>query len=347
MIKEYEGLLYVRDEKNGITVYEKQTNLYKFYEGITLDKLRLFKNADEVSSYLLMYGTSINRNIVFGSPFHVNWLIEETCNLDCIYCFAHDKMHYNRAKEQIKNTAECIIKLGILNVGISGGEPLLNPYITDVIEILSGKCSINIDTNGTISSLGEMVKLLKEARVLVRITLDAVEENIVAKLRPAKNEFEQLPIIFDNIKTMLNAGVLFMVHTVVTRYNVAHLVEIAKKLAKLGVKRWHMYGVNYSEKCKEIYDEIRLSKNELIVAYMNVKYLYGNVIEMSLYFDEESYSANSVLLIDSFGRFYLDSIRTGIHYICENPQAPSLNDIQEELDIQLHCKGYLWTQDCI
>ena len=36
---EIENKLYIRPEKNGITVYEKDTNLYKFYENLEIKKI--------------------------------------------------------------------------------------------------------------------------------------------------------------------------------------------------------------------------------------------------------------------------------------------------------------------
>ena len=55
--------------------------------------------------------------------------------------------------------------------------------------------------------------------------------------------------------------------------------------------------------------------------------------------------ANSVLLIDSKGRFYLDSIFNGINYIGHNPKKPTLDEIKDSIDIELHHLGYLWVDD--
>ena len=192
-----------------------------------------------------------------------------------------------------------------------------------------------------------MSVLLKHANVLVRVTLDAVDDDTLRRLRPAKSAFIQLPAIRQNITAMLAHGVPLMVHTVVTQYNLNRLAGIAEELVRLGVQRWHLYGVNYSEKCKDIYDQIKVTQEELVKAYMAVKNAYGDKIEMSVYFDEGSYSANSVLLVDSDGRFYLDSIRNGIHYIGTDPTSPSAEEIRAAMDVPLHCKGYLWTPDCL
>lgn len=341
----YGNRVFVRAEINGVTVYEKRTNRYQFYKDVSIGQLRPYWTEAELWKYLESKKDTISMDIVFRAPFHINWLIEETCNLDCIYCFAHNKMKHRRAKDAIQRTAEYILSLGAMNVGLSGGEPTMNPYLADVIGSLAGNCSISLDTNGTLPCLSDMAGLLKRANVLVRITVDAVDTCTLQRVRPGKTDFDQRSIIQHNIQTMLSHDVPLMVHTVVTQYNADKLHLIAEELLRLGVRRWQMYGVDYSEKCKAIYHEIRLSYQELMEVYTDVKAAYGNQIEMSVYFDENSFSANSVLLVDCEGKFYLDSITDGIHYIGADPTTPTLEEICAALDVPLHCKGYLWTPD--
>ena len=147
---EIENKIYIRPEINGITVYEKDTNLYKFYENVNFEEIKEIKGLEKVEEFLEKNKHHINTNIKFSHPFRINWLIEERCNLDCIYCFADDKMENNETRENILETANHILDLGFMNVGLSGGEPTINPYLKDVIETFKGKCSINIDTNGTL-----------------------------------------------------------------------------------------------------------------------------------------------------------------------------------------------------
>ena len=341
MIFSFENRLFVREEANGITCYEKISNRCAFYSGLQTEAFREITTAEQAGNFLREKEHLISREIVFRSPFKVNWLIEETCNLDCIYCFAHDKMHYSRTKRNIEQTAEQILRLEILNVGISGGEPTRNPFLPEVITALSGKCAVTLDTNGTLSRLGELCPLLAEADVLVRITLDSVHEETLHRLRPRKyGDGSQLAMIEKNIRILQSAGVPLMIHTVVTRLNITELRQTAEWLCMMGVKRWHLYGVNLCEKCKDIYEHIKASRNELYAEFRSLKQEYGNQLEISAYFDEETYSADAVLFIDSAGRYYTDSVTDGIRYIGKNPFRPTAEEIRNQLNIPLHC-GYL------
>lgn len=340
----YKNLLFIREEKNGMIVYSKKDNLYKFYEGIYIHDL---ENVDDVFEILEKNKSKINRNIDFHYPIRLNWLIEEKCMLDCIYCFAHDKMNNNETYDEIVNTVENIKNLKVINVGISGGEPTLNKHLKDVIERLDGYCSINLDTNGISTSLGEMAPLLYRANVLVRITIDAVSNDLLNRIRPLKNNipFDYVAAIIHNIKKLQENHVPIMIHTVVTQLNKDHLEKIGDKLVELGIYRWHLYGVNYSERCKEFYDSIKVDSHELKNIEKWLIGSFGKKINISFYFDEGNYSSKSVLMINSRGEFFLDSIFEGNKLIGKDPKNPTLDEINSLLDIDLHCFGYLWMEE--
>ena len=337
----YKNKLIIRKEKNGIVVYEKETNLYKFYEGIDFSKIDVNK---DVETFLLNNKNKINRNIDYQYPIRINWLIEEKCNLDCIYCFAHDKMNNKATDKKTQNTTNVIKRLNVLNVGLSGGEPTLNPYLPNIISELSKFCSVNLDTNGITPNLPKIAEPLKNGNVLVRLTIDSVDNDILMKLRPNKHKtyFDYMSILEKNIKILRKNNIKMMVHSVVTQINKNNLVEIGYKLIELGITRWHLYGVNYSEKCKDFYDKIKVTNEQLKECEAQLNKLFSDKINISFYFDEGNYSANSVIMVNCKGEFFLDTIFNGYKYIGKDPTNPSLDEINKNLDIKLHCYGYLW-----
>ncbi|MCL2053281.1 MAG: putative 7-carboxy-7-deazaguanine synthase QueE [Oscillospiraceae bacterium] len=77
------------------------------------------------------------------------------CNLDCPYCdtkWANDV--FNNRKLEIYNSQEVYSRIkqsGINLVTITGGEPLIQPEITDLLQLLSGDLGlgVEIETNGS------------------------------------------------------------------------------------------------------------------------------------------------------------------------------------------------------
>ncbi len=79
------------------------------------------------------------------------------CNLDCIYCdtkWANDKdvLYVEMSKEEIY---KYIKDVGIKNVTITGGEPLLQEDIYDLLEYLSldKDLFVEVETNGSVDIL--------------------------------------------------------------------------------------------------------------------------------------------------------------------------------------------------
>lgn len=336
------NITYVRKEKNGITVYNAKDNLYKFYENLRYKDIAYLKKDEEKLEYLEKNKEKINKNIVYTSPFRINWLISESCNLNCIYCFADDKMWKKEKKMSILNTVKHILRLEPIVVGITGGEPTLNSYIYSVIDKLCARCAICIDTNGTVLLSDKLIKKIKESNALVRITIDTFNKITLNKIRVAKDsKLDQLKNIQLNIEKLALADAFFMVHTVVTMYNKDELDDVASNLIALGVKRWNLYGVNYCEKCKDYYTEIKVEKQELEYIYKCLTCKYGDKINISMHYDDEKYNERAVILVNSEGKFFLDTIKSGIKPIGKNSKKPSKTEIERFLNINAHCNGYL------
>lgn len=339
--------LFIREEENGITVYEKQTNFFKFYENLYLKDLE--KNGKTIENILNLLNNRknlISRNINSKYPFSINWLIEDKCNLDCIYCFADNKMNLDNKKEDYIKTAKHILKLQPLTVGITGGEPTLNSNLKNVIEVLDGKCSITIDTNGTTSNLKNLIPFIKKANIMLRITIDSVDNEIINTLRPCKNKkiknYDQIKKIKNNIILLKDEKIPLMIHTVITKLNIDYLEDIGKVLIDLGIKRWHLYAVNYSQKCKEFYDKIKVSKQEVSKCQEKLTRLFKENLKITFYIDQENFDANAVLMVDSKGRFFVDSITNGVIFLGSNQYCPTNEEMQEHLNYKRHCEGYLY-----
>ncbi len=80
------------------------------------------------------------------------------CNLKCSYCdtmWANSEStpHKDMTASEIKNA---VLKTGIKNVTLTGGEPLIAPYIKELLICLTEDESLNveIETNGSVS-IGE------------------------------------------------------------------------------------------------------------------------------------------------------------------------------------------------
>ncbi len=344
-MKNFDNQLFIREEKNGITVYDINDDKYTFYEGISYDSIKN-KTKEELLTFLNDNQNLISRNIDFSYPFRLNWLIENKCNLDCIYCYASDKFDIEKSNENIYKTIEAINNLHVLNIGLTGGEPTLNPYLEKIIEKLSSKCAIVIDTNATTDVFSKISNTLKKANVLVRISIDSVDEEINKKVRPSKiksiSTFEKID---KNIDILIKQNIYPLIHTVITSLNKDYLDDLAKYLIKKKIKVWHLYSVNYCDKCKEYYDDIKVDKQEMENIYQRLKVQYSDKIKITLESKSNNFSQCAIGMIDSKGRFFLDTVYNGIKYIGKDSFSPTKDEYAKELNIEGHCIEYLSLPD--
>lgn len=100
--------------------------------------------------------------------FIMQWHLSETCNLRCLHCYQEDhtpvQLSYEKLEiiyEQYKRLLDKLEMKGHIN--ITGGEPLCNPYLFKVLDLIKkdeDNISFSILTNGTLIT-DEIAKKIK------------------------------------------------------------------------------------------------------------------------------------------------------------------------------------------
>ena len=334
--------IFIREEENGITVYNVVTNVYKFYENLKLQGY-FSKNKklekEQFEKFLQDNKNTISTNINVKYPFRINWLVSDVCNLDCIYCCANNKMDPKKIdREVLKKTAEHMItSLFPLTVGLTGGEPTLCPEIGNIIDILDGKCAIVLDTNGTTPNFASYIEKFKKSNTTVRITIDSMDNEISNKVRPYKEN--QVDLIKQNIELLKKNNVRVSIHTVVTKINKDSIIEIGKYISNCKIEKWQLYPVNYSERCKDYFDDIKVSDEELEELEKELQKEFGDKVLIRVYRNQVDFRANGVIFADTKGEFYTDTIFNGVNIIGKNPSA---QELIEKTNVENHIKDYLF-----
>jgi len=139
------------------------------------------------------------KETVFNSQIKfLDFKLGNLCNLMCVMCNPHSSSRI--LTERIKNPdifldadkfknidytwpettdfLKFIEQYGhsLSYVKFTGGEPLINPYILNVLDRLNKKCIVNISTNGTVSDSAILTKLQEFENVWITISVDAVDK---------------------------------------------------------------------------------------------------------------------------------------------------------------------------
>lgn len=195
---------------------------------------------DEQSSLSLIVKFS-NKDVFAGfglnAPDVVLFEVTSRCNLRCRYCYASGGESNTRELTtlEIYKVINQLLKIGVKDLIIGGGEPLLRDDLFEIVEYAKERhFYVGVSSNGTLFDEIITQKLAKLPIDHIQISLDASTSKLHDYLRNA--------VIFnkviDSIKMLVDFGVTVWVETVVTKKNLSEIPKICKLCADLGVVRF-------------------------------------------------------------------------------------------------------------
>lgn len=215
--------------------------------------------------------------------------ITSKCNLNCAYC--HNAKFLNSkddmTNEEIKKVISEIKKKNNINkILLTGGEPLLNNGIVDLVKyITSLGIKADMVTNGILLT-DEMIQKLDRAGLKrIRLSID----DISMKNKNRSNSNSQF--ILNKIKKILSlSNIEVCVHTVVTSDNVEKLFDLYKTVLNSGAKRWRVFDIGFQGAMTknmldfdivEYYKKLILSSKKIIEDYIKNDYKDNLDIEIN------------------------------------------------------------------
>ena len=107
-----------------------------------------------------------------SGPSHAQIGITNACPQRCEYCYNRNRQGQVMDTNTIVKTAKELKDMGVVWLGLTGGEPLLNRDIVRIVESVSGDCAVKLFTTGC-TLTGEMAHQLKQAGLFsVSVSLD-------------------------------------------------------------------------------------------------------------------------------------------------------------------------------
>ncbi|MEM1661369.1 MAG: radical SAM protein [Desulfurococcaceae archaeon] len=167
----------------------------------------------------------------------VNLVVTNRCDLSCWYCFFYSEAMgyvYEPSLEQIRSMVEAILKQGVVvNVQITGGEPLLREDLVDIIRLLRemGVKHIQLNTNGIkFSQLywEDPVKAIDYAKAIRSSGVNTIYLSFdgVSPITNWKNHWE-IPYIFEVFRKSSMTSVV-LVPTVINNVNMHEVGAIIR-----------------------------------------------------------------------------------------------------------------------
>ncbi len=107
-----------------------------------------------------------------SGPSHAQIGITNACPQRCEYCYNRNRQGRVMDTATILKTARELKDMGAVWLGLTGGEPLLNRDIVEIVESVSGDCAVKLFTTGC-TLTGEKASQLRQAGLFsVSVSLD-------------------------------------------------------------------------------------------------------------------------------------------------------------------------------
>lgn len=215
---------------------------YSLYESY-LASNSLHKIDDKLAKIKLLEGLEENPVWLPLKSKHRNYLFEVTnkCNNSCLYCYQNssiqDETHID--KEYWMNFIDGLDDPENIRLQFSGGEPLLYPYIKNLIEysVSKGFRDINLITKGDLLDK-EWIEFIKLHMIRLQISLDSIDSKT--------NDFFRGHGAYEKTSKSLNslgeAGLLdnITISTVITKKNLYTLPEMIISLKEKGINKFNL-----------------------------------------------------------------------------------------------------------
>jgi len=131
------------------------------------------------------YSRFINEHLLVkgAGPSHAQIGVTNACPQDCGYCYNKKRTGRVMDKETIIRTIRDLKEIGVFWIGLTGGEPLLNKYIAEIVETIGDSCSSKLFTTGCTLTKQRAIDLKNAGLVSVSVSLDHWKESEHDKIR--------------------------------------------------------------------------------------------------------------------------------------------------------------------
>lgn len=214
-----------------------------------------------------------NERLDIKPPLWVLLELTHKCPLECSYCY--NQLDFVNTKDAMSKDDWFRVmdesrELGAVQLGISGGEPLLNKDIVDIVQRANDlKFYTNLITSGVGAPKG-IVKKLKDAGLkTVQLGIQSHDENTMTLITNNKNSYKEKMVFAKEVK---DAGLQLIVNTCITRQNihqVGDIIEFAQSLdadyleiANIQYYGWALKNINALLPSQEQLNEAKAKVNE-------------------------------------------------------------------------------------
>ncbi|RXK13176.1 pyrroloquinoline quinone biosynthesis protein PqqE [Halarcobacter mediterraneus] len=285
------------------------------------------------------------------------WLLLELthkCPLECTYCY--NQLDFAKTQDSMKKedwfrVLQEARNMGAVQLGISGGEPLLNK---DLLEIVKKASDLKFYTNLITSGLGRdlsIVKKLKEAGLkTVQLAIQSANEKTSMLITNNKNALKD-KIAF--AKECKKNGLQLIVNSCITRQNIAEVGEIIEFAESLGANYLEIANIQYYGWALKNINALLPTEEQLKKAKEVTDYYREKRKDMKVFFVvPDYYATRPKACMNGWGSTFLTINPDGVALPCNtantlplkfpNVKEYSIKEVWEESEAFNYYRGDKW-----
>jgi MoaA/NifB/PqqE/SkfB family radical SAM enzyme len=211
------------------------------------------------------------RYLSSGKPHHAQWLVTRKCNYRCVGCNVWKEQDENElSAAEIKKGLDILKDMGIVELTISGGDPLLRPDIAEILDYASERFITTVYDNGSMAT--KKIDTLRKVD-FVAISIDSLDE--------AKNDaIKAVPGAWKNamhaVDVLQKESIPVAVTPTISQKNLYEIMDLTTCFMEKEIPMWFcLYSYDTSIDSKQLFrigkanDEFIITDKEAMVNLCN------------------------------------------------------------------------------
>jgi AdoMet-dependent heme synthase len=216
------------------------------------------------------------RALTPGKPHHAQWLVTRKCNYKCRGCNVWKEQDQKElTTDEIKKGFDILKKMGIVELVISGGDPLLREDIGEIIDYATKLFITTVYDNGSLAE--EKIDLLRKAD-FVAISIDSLNE---AKHDYLKNTAGAWKSGTQAVEVLHREGIQVAVTPTISQKNLTEIIDLTKYYTAKGIPVWYcLYSYDTSMDSKQLFRIGKETDDLVITDKQGMVNLCNQLLEM-------------------------------------------------------------------
>ncbi len=177
----------------------------------------------------------LKRSLTPNRPYHAQWLLTRRCNYRCRGCNVWTEQRHAEevSTDEVKRGLDVLRKMGVVEIVLSGGNPLLRSDIKEIIDYASRFFVTTVYDNGSMAI--ERIDALRNAD-FVAISLDTLDEEKFDYIRGVRGAWKTA---MQAIETLYDEGIEVGVSPTISQLNLYEIIDFTKHFIDRGIPVWY------------------------------------------------------------------------------------------------------------